>query len=628
MSSDNIVVKASLQSVPEDLRRFQLSPSDLTLAKLKSEFALRFPKDSFNEIKYISNDGKQYVVSKDEDLVEAAKIEPNRLRVVAVWRESEVEEQNNDVNNNSNDTSVNTNENENQNQQEQSVSSDVVKNNNNVGETLVLPEGWEIRYAASGAPFYVDHNTKTTTWKLPDSIVAATNNDPVENVDTTSSSSDSNSLHENISSAENLFPSNVTSSNNIEKPLHKKVICDNCNDKIVGIRYKCGHCFDFDLCEACENNESVRHPKDHIFLKIVHPIVISSDWGKKAVLLPPVKLLSDSKPIIKPEQPAPVLDLSLLRASLVEDVNYSGCPTMKPLEVFEKKWKVKNSGTVGWPAGVQLAHVGGNSFHLHVADVSALGVGEEAEVSVTFQAPSLADKYCSYWRLIVPNGLKFGHTLWCEISVQSQEAVQPAVAASNPNPQPTTTATTTVLPPFYYNQCLTPIRSNCDPMGNDDVDNNDDSGETETATPAPAPVPLNSNLYNYSIPSITSSTPITASSPTAITAPAHTASSPSSLISTSSFCHISSSTGITSSAANVTSTDDADESNVQQQSQQPHESVQELDRSVFETRMRTLFEMGFCNRALNEQLINTHDSLNEITQILIESNDLNWFQRR
>ena len=35
---------------------------------------------------------------------------------------------------------------------------------------------------------------------------------------------------------------------------------------ILGVRYKCGHCVDFDLCEKCE--ATIDHPKEHIFLRM------------------------------------------------------------------------------------------------------------------------------------------------------------------------------------------------------------------------------------------------------------------------------------------------------------------------------------------------------------------------
>jgi len=47
--------------------------------------------------------------------------------------------------------------------------------------------------------------------------------------------------------------------------VHKNIICDKCGmEGIVGIRYKCAVCPDFDLCESCESTSDHPHP----FLKI------------------------------------------------------------------------------------------------------------------------------------------------------------------------------------------------------------------------------------------------------------------------------------------------------------------------------------------------------------------------
>ncbi len=55
---------------------------------------------------------------------------------------------------------------------------------------------------------------------------------------------------------------------NNDKPIHRFIICDGCGkDPVVGIRYKCAVCHDFDLCSECEENTIHDHP----FLKIRHP---------------------------------------------------------------------------------------------------------------------------------------------------------------------------------------------------------------------------------------------------------------------------------------------------------------------------------------------------------------------
>jgi hypothetical protein len=48
-----------------------------------------------------------------------------------------------------------------------------------------------------------------------------------------------------------------------------QVVCDGCNiDPIVGVRYKCAECPDFDLCSDCEAKGEHGH---HTFLKVKTP---------------------------------------------------------------------------------------------------------------------------------------------------------------------------------------------------------------------------------------------------------------------------------------------------------------------------------------------------------------------
>jgi len=56
--------------------------------------------------------------------------------------------------------------------------------------------------------------------------------------------------------------------------VHTNVRCDSCGaNPIVGIRYKCGNCADFDLCSICEAYD--QHDNTHVFLKIRRPLAVT-----------------------------------------------------------------------------------------------------------------------------------------------------------------------------------------------------------------------------------------------------------------------------------------------------------------------------------------------------------------
>ena len=58
--------------------------------------------------------------------------------------------------------------------------------------------------------------------------------------------------------------------NKIKNNVHSDYICDGCEaDPIIGIRYKCAVCKDFDFCEKCEKTLGEKH--GHPFLKIRNP---------------------------------------------------------------------------------------------------------------------------------------------------------------------------------------------------------------------------------------------------------------------------------------------------------------------------------------------------------------------
>lgn len=86
-----------------------------------------------------------------------------------------------------------------------------------------------------------------------------------------------------------------------------------------------------------------------------------------------------------------------------------------------KIWRVANPGNTAWPEGCRVTCVGG--ARLGASDegfpVPPLPPGEALDIEVKLRAPASAGRYTSYWRLQQPNGERFGHRFWLDITVQT-----------------------------------------------------------------------------------------------------------------------------------------------------------------------------------------------------------------
>ncbi|XP_039761134.1 uncharacterized protein LOC120634522 isoform X2 [Pararge aegeria] len=86
---------------------------------------------------------------------------------------------------------------------------------------------------------------------------------------------------------------------------HEGIICDSCQDPILGFRYKCVTCDNFDLCQKCEMLE--KHPQ-HYMLRIPKSIKFQladdliNKWRnlfKTEHIVPDCETSSDDEPVTK-----------------------------------------------------------------------------------------------------------------------------------------------------------------------------------------------------------------------------------------------------------------------------------------------------------------------------------------
>ncbi|KAK6015107.1 zinc finger, ZZ type [Ostertagia ostertagi] len=65
--------------------------------------------------------------------------------------------------------------------------------------------------------------------------------------------------------------------------LHKDVLCDVCDAVVIGTRYRCLLCVDYDLCERCEKTGVHAH---HGMIRIVDPLRTFVPWGARLKYMP------------------------------------------------------------------------------------------------------------------------------------------------------------------------------------------------------------------------------------------------------------------------------------------------------------------------------------------------------
>eukprot|EP00732_Lithocolla_globosa_P002342 Lithocolla_globosa_v1_NODE_1515_length_2519_cov_63.243101.p1 type:complete len:649 gc:universal NODE_1515_length_2519_cov_63.243101:460-2406(+) len=253
-----------------------------------------------------------------------------------------------------------------------------------------------------------------------------------------------------------------------ELDTHPNIVCDLCNKFVVGVRWKCGHCPDYDLCDNCEPQADSVHPKNHIFLKIKRPIRMSYWTVMLPPITPPVLIPApkstpqvttpppkptpvpvqitpvpvavqaqpepkpEPKPELKPElEPIPTNSTrGCYSARFVADRTIPDGTVIVAGKTFPKQWTLMNNGNVAWPKETRLQFSGGDQMtasaqdYVHVGEVAPQ---EKIDVTIALTAPSVEGRYISNWRLVSPVSeglLKFGHRVWCDIVVKQAEETQ------------------------------------------------------------------------------------------------------------------------------------------------------------------------------------------------------------
>ena len=284
---------------------------------------------------------------------------------------------------------------------------------------------------------------------------------------------------------------------------------------IVGDRYKCAICDDTDFCANCEASPNNTHNATHPLIKfktsVRHVNITTSVEHKNGRTMPmmgdrlrfpsnPPATMSDKfrqtsvQTVVDVKPSAPVAETKtdlpptipekipqdLIQPKVKLEENQSSPVALEKVAqkqdliatfvrdtvpdntvlgtdlVFEQTWVLRNDGTIPWPAGCSVKHVGGDYMgHLdanrpaatHELESSSestssrvpVAPGEEHSFSVLLRTPQRAGRVVSNWRLTTVDGHKFGHRLWCDVLVRNTKpsvSVEPEQVRSEPDVLP------------------------------------------------------------------------------------------------------------------------------------------------------------------------------------------------
>eukprot|EP00026_Physarum_polycephalum_P005779 Phypoly_transcript_05817.p1 GENE.Phypoly_transcript_05817~~Phypoly_transcript_05817.p1 ORF type:complete len:560 (-),score=133.88 Phypoly_transcript_05817:71-1750(-) len=236
--------------------------------------------------------------------------------------------------------------------------------------------------------------------------------------------------------------SNNNNNNNNAPQVHEGVTCDGCQGSVVGIRYKCSVCWDYDLCESCEAKGAAVHDISHPLIKIATPVPRArrggrchgAGWGNRGGW--------------------GRCQGAATNARFVQHVTMDRSGSVvAPNQKFLKIWRMRNEGSAPWSEHTALSFVGGDLLGAPKAVlVGSVAPGAEVDLSVEMVAPSVPGRYVSFWRLCGPDGSSFGHRLWVEIVVPTTSEVAPTndIIATPAAPEPAP-APAPIVPPVERN---------------------------------------------------------------------------------------------------------------------------------------------------------------------------------
>jgi hypothetical protein len=169
-----------------------------------------------------------------------------------------------------------------------------------------------------------------------------------------------------------------------------------------------------------------------------------ADQATQLALTPPTETPSPTLfPTLPP--PSPVATISFTSATplsvgpaacdnsaYVADVTIPDGTKVKAGQSFVKTWALQNTGSCTWSTNYKLAFQTGDQMGGAAVNVpSAVGPGQQSNISVNLVAPTTNGSYKGFWRLQNESGISFGNQIYVQIEVGSGGTAVPTSSTGN-----------------------------------------------------------------------------------------------------------------------------------------------------------------------------------------------------
>ncbi|BGP30814.1 hypothetical protein JCM10296v2_002571 [Rhodotorula toruloides] len=85
-----------------------------------------------------------------------------------------------------------------------------------------------------------------------------------------------------------------------QRPVHTHVFCDRCMRTVIGSRFKCTSCSNYDLCTDCIDSRFSFHPSLHAFAEVARPGDAAVESSRGAPARPEASIVEEKKPAKHP----------------------------------------------------------------------------------------------------------------------------------------------------------------------------------------------------------------------------------------------------------------------------------------------------------------------------------------